>query len=152
MTRQWDSDDALLAELHGATHRPGPPADAIRRAGHAAFRFRTAGTGRVIAGLTYDSALDGAGAVRGDEPGGRRALTFTAAEMSVEVELADGRVIGQLIPPVAAEVQLLTVTGSAGESTADSLGCFVLPRPGSGPARFKCVVGDQVVYTDWVSI
>jgi len=103
--------------------------------------------------VRYDSVLDDELHLRdGDQGGGPRIVAFEADSLSVEIELTDDQVVGQLVPPTAGEVRLVTLAGTASETTADSMGCFVLPRPAPGPVRFDCVVGGRSVVTDWVRL
>ena len=150
-TRPWDDDD-LLAEAARAARQVGPVPEGVRRAGRTAFRWRAADTGRTLARMRYDSVLDDELQLRAGEQGGPRIVTFEADSLSVEIELTDDQVVGQLVPPTAGEVRLVAVAGTASETTADAMGCFVLPRPAPGPVRFHCMVGDQTVVTDWVRL
>ena len=98
--------------------------------------------------MTFDSLVEGAGAVRGDD--GPRVLTFTGDAVTIEVELAGGRLVGQLLPAGPAEIEVR----SAGRTTsvsADPLGRFTA-EPGRGPFSLRCrLAPDHTVVTDWIS-
>jgi hypothetical protein len=151
-SRPWEDEDALLGNLGAAVSGPGRVPDSVREAGRAAFALRTAGAGVVVASVDYDSLLDDGRQLRTDEPAAPRLLTFQAEGLCVEIELTEDRVVGQLIPPAAGEVAMMTVEGVAGQTEADSMGCFVLSRPAPGPVRFRCRIGESTVVTDWVRL
>lgn len=126
-----DSDDAALldelAALLGPQHEPPPE---VLHAAREAFTWRTVDA--EIAALTFDSLLD-------DEPAGvrsaataTRTLTFESDRATVEVEVegrdSGRRLVGQLVPPQTAELEL-TVDGVVARAAADDLGRFVLPLP-----------------------
>jgi hypothetical protein len=150
-SRPWDDEDGLLGNLGAAVRGLGHVPDSVREAGRAAFALRTAGPGVVLARVDYDSLLDDSH-LRTDEPTAPRLLTFQAEGLCVEIELTEDRVVGQLIPPAAGGVAMMTVEGVAGQTEADSMGCFVLPRPAPGPGRFRCTIGESEVVTDWVRL
>jgi len=145
---QWRDDDELMAELARTTRSVRVP-EAVLRAARAAFALRRPHRDR-IAAIAYDSALDDELALRGTEPDDRRIVSFTADSISVEIELWADRLVGQLVPPMAAEVELATPLGTVGTTTADDVGCFVLERPPPGPVQFRCRLATEVVVTDWM--
>ncbi len=137
-----------------------PPASTPSRpssvaAARAALTWRTIDD--ELAELTFDSQVDGLVGVRSaataTDP---RQLSFEAGTAAVEIELADGRLVGQLVPPGPARVELHH--GAGVEATrADDLGrfsfdvgVFALPAPGSpGPWRLR-VDGDAFrLVTTW---
>ena len=59
-----------------------------------------------LAQLTYDSSRDqDAVAVVRSEAASIRALTFTSASLSIELEVAAGSLVGQIIPPRAGTLE-----------------------------------------------
>jgi hypothetical protein len=104
-----------------------------------------------LAQLTYDSLGDRerAAAVR-SEAASIRALTFTSARLSIELEVTDGSLVGQIIPPRAGTLEIHTTAGVT-SSAVDEIGCFaVTPIPAS-PFRLRCRTedGDDVL-TGWI--
>jgi hypothetical protein len=148
-SRQWRDDDEFMAELAQTSRSVAVP-EAVLRAARAAFGRRLADPERVIAAIGYDSALDDELAMRGGEPDDRRIVSFNAESISVEIELSADRLVGQLVPPMAAEVELATTEGTFARTTADDVGCFRLERPPPGPVQFRCRLSTGVVVTDWV--
>ena len=77
-------------------------------------------------------------------------LAFTGESVTVEVELDQGRLVGQLLPAGPAEIEVR----SAGRTTsvsADPLGRFTAEL-GAGPFSLRCrLAPDRTVVTDWIS-
>jgi len=61
----------------------------------------------------------------------------------------DRRVVGQLVPPRPARVEVRG-TASAVEVTADDLGRFAADAPGRGPVSLRCHLPDITVVTEWI--
>jgi hypothetical protein len=154
---RWPDEEHLLAELGDAVRHAGPVPASVREAASAAFARRAVDVGRVLAILTYDSLLDDALHLRAERHAVPRILVFQADDLSVEIELADEEIIGQLVPPTMGEVAVTTFDAIAteatvGEATADPNGCFVLPRPQRGPVRLRCHTAASTMVTEWVSL
>lgn len=132
------ADGLLEEELRQAAAVLDPvPADLLQSALDA---FALHDLDARLAELTFDSLVD-ALPVRGaaDPP---RMLTFRAGEVTVDVEVTGDGLIGQLMPPQSARIELLGGPGHARPLTADPLGRFTGgPRPparspsGCAPAR-----------------
>jgi hypothetical protein len=146
------SDDALLADLARLLRpRTEPPAEVVDAAKEL-FTWRTIDA--ELAALTYDSLLEGeaAGARASAQP---RILTFEADGLTVEVEVDSGpggrRLLGQLVPAQAAELELRSA-GEPVHGSADELGRFVIALP---PTRqrvsLRCrTAGGATVDTAWI--
>lgn len=123
-------DAALLDELAALLRaRHEPPPEALHAA-REIYTWRTVDA--EIAALTYDSVLDDAPAATrsGAQP---RILTFEADGLTIEVELdatsRGRRLLGQLVPPQAAELELRSEGTVVGTAAADALGRFALDLP-----------------------
>ncbi|POX60944.1 hypothetical protein C3492_25000 [Streptomyces sp. Ru62] len=102
-----------------------------------------------LAELTFDSLVD-ALPVRGvtDAP---RMLTFRAGEVTVDVEVTEDGLIGQLLPPQAARIEVLGGPQTThGPLTADPLGRFTSATPPSGPFALRLRTGAEVIVTEWL--
>jgi hypothetical protein len=103
-----------------------------------------------IAELTFDSLVD-AIPVRGvaDPP---RMLTFRAGELTVDVEVTGDGLMGQVLPPQPAGIEVLggPHPASPGTLAADELGRFSSDVPPSGPFALRLRAGGQVVVTEWL--
>jgi hypothetical protein len=148
-SQQWQGDEELVADLAKAT-RAAPVPEQVLRAARAAFERQRQQAAHVLAKLGYDSVLEDEFAVRAEDSGDRRVVTFDSETLSVEIEVSANRLIGQLVPPMEAEVELVSATATIGHTTADGMGCFALDRPPRGPVQIRCRVPAGLVLTDWV--
>lgn len=107
-----------------------------------------------LAQLTYDSRRDTTrvAAVR-SESASIRALTFHSARFSIEVEITDDGLLGQIIPPQRATVEIQTLAGQTSATRADDIGCFSIePKPDT-PFRMRLRAGEQPdVLTGWLTL
>jgi hypothetical protein len=101
-----------------------------------------------IAELTFDSVVD-AIPVRGatDVP---RMLTFRAGEVTVDVEVTAQGLMGQVLPPQPARIEVLSGPQSAAPLTADTMGRFTGDAPPAGPFALRLRTGGAVVVTEWL--
>jgi hypothetical protein len=149
MSQQWAADSEILADVGAALRSLGGAAEAVAAAGRAAFAHRLGSCGPPVAALGYDSLLEGPQLRDATAP---RTLEFEAAALCLEIEVNQDRVRGQLIPPGAGTVEVITLDGPAGGTPTDDLGCFALPLPPPGPVRFRCRAGSAEILTDWVRL
>jgi hypothetical protein len=81
-----------------------------------------------------------------------RVLTFTSARLSIEFEVAEGSLLGQIIPPRAGTLEIHTTAGVT-SSPVDEIGCFVVDPIPSSPFRMRCRTEDGTdVLTGWVTL
>jgi hypothetical protein len=145
----WSDDQTLLVELDKAwfAGQCVPP------------EFITAGK-RVwaspdldaeLAELIYDSLREPA-QVRTDRAE-LRALTFASATQTIELEVTDGGLLGQLVPPGRARIEVEARDGGTTDATSDELGFFTIPRVPDGAfrLRYRTAAGVDVV-TGWIAI
>jgi hypothetical protein len=106
-----------------------------------------------LAQLTYDSSRDrdAAAAVR-SEAASIRALTFTSGRLSIELEVGESTLLGQIVPPQTGTLEVHTAAGVA-STPVDEIGCFsVTPIPAS-PFRIRCRTEDGAdVLTGWITL
>jgi hypothetical protein len=145
---RW-TDDELLQEL-GAALREPPVADHVTRAAQAAFTWRTVDQDLELLTLA-SSGLTAGALVRGTGPGTPRTLAFYGERLSVEVEIDETGIIGQLTPPQPGQVTLVTPAGPQATTQADEVGCFSFPLPEPGPLRLDCRLGADHFVTEWVT-
>ena len=106
-----------------------------------------------LAQLTYDSLVDRErAAVVRSEAASIRALTFTSTRLSIELEVGEGSLLGQIIPPRAGTLEVHTTAGVT-SSPVDEIGWFaVAPIPNS-PFRLRCRTEDGAdVLTGWITL
>ncbi len=140
-------DHVLLDELAALLHSRNEPPPEVLTAAREIFTWRTVDA--EIAALTYDSLLDDAPvAVRAVEP--PRILTFAVEALTIEVEMDSSplgrRLLGQLVPAQAAELELRSGDDILAGGSADELGRFVLALPHrSRRVALRCRFADGTV-------
>lgn len=151
-----DRDRKLLDELRRVVTEIDPVPPEVTAFAKAALGWRRVDA--ELAELLADSALDAEAlaGVRGG-PARARAVTFGAAELTIEVEIEPVDVglvlLGQLAPPRAAAVEAQRDDGSvAAAGEADTFGRFRIELAAGGRIRLRIVSGDAVVETSWLSL
>ncbi|MFC6094045.1 hypothetical protein Q5530_21780 [Saccharothrix sp. BKS2] len=147
----WESDEELLRDLAVALAEERDVPEHVVQAARAAYTWRTVDA-ELTALTSYDSILDAELAVRARATSTARQLVFDAEGVSVQVEVTEAGVAGQVLPARPGRVELLTATGPVEEAELDELGMFLLGPPPAGPVRFRCAVGGTTVVTDWVCV
>jgi hypothetical protein len=133
----WEDDD-LIAALHEALHARQAVPDEFVEAGKNTFAWRNIDA--ELARLTYDSVrdLELAASLRAEEAT-IRALTFTSARLTIELEVTTDAVVGQVVP--AQPATIIVQPGAAGTQTemrADEIGCFTIQPIPVGAFRLQC--------------
>ncbi len=144
---RWDDDDRLVEDLGAALRATPVPTEGVLAGGDAAYAWRTVDA--ELATLGYDSLLDQELLLRG-RAAISRSLVFQGSTTSVDVELSDDTLVGQLVPPTAGEVVLLGIAGELGRTRADELGSFTLAAPARGPIRLLCETSSGRLVTEWL--
>jgi hypothetical protein len=121
------------------------------RAAQAAFTWRTVDADLEILSLETDLTVSDTVLVRGAGQGSSRVFTFHGERLTVEIEIDDDGIVGQLTPLGPARVTLVTPDGPQATADADEVGCFSLPAPPSGPMRLDCQRGSERFLTEWTS-
>jgi hypothetical protein len=148
----WD-DEELLAALGEAVKARQAVPEWFVETGKNAYAWHNIDA--ELAQLTYDSDSDadrGAAAAVRSESASIRALTFTSARLSIELEVASDSLVGQIIPPQAGTLEVHT-TGGVTSSPVDEIGSFaVTPIPAS-PFRLRCrTEAGTDVLTRWITL
>ena len=132
MARQWADDDDLMAALQEAFRAERDVPREFIEAGQAAYTWRNIDA--ELAALTFDSATELAAAaapVRSAEAS-PRFLTFSSADLTIELEIGPDGIIGQIVPPLAGRAEARPASGPVLGTEIDDIGCFVVrPLPGS---------------------
>jgi hypothetical protein len=150
MPDDWD-DEEILAELGEALRAREEVPEWFIETGKNAYAWHNIDA--ELAQLTYDSLVDRerAAAVR-SEAASIRALTFTSTQLSIELEVAESSLIGQIIPPRAGTLEVHTTAGVT-SSPVDEIGCFVVDPIPSSPFRLRCRTEDGAdVLTGWITL
>lgn len=146
------ADDELLAALRQALRaRDGVPAEFVA-AGKSAFAWHNIDA--ELAQLTYDSTRDACRTVgiRSDSAS-IRALTFTSARLTIEMEVADESLVGQIVPGEAAVLSVQPRVGTPVDVVADEIGRFSIHPIPSVPFRLQCRTASGTdTITGWITL
>ena len=144
-------DDKLLAALREALRASEAVPAWFVETGKNAYAWHNIDA--ELAQLTYDSFSDQrmATATR-SETASIRALTFTSANLSMELEVSEDSLLGQIIPPRAGMLEIHTKTGVI-TTSVDEIGCFAVdPKPDTS-FRLRCRIADGTdVLTGWINL
>lgn len=152
MPTNWDSDEQLVADLGEALRTEREVPARFVEIGKAAFAWHSVDAD--LAALTFDSATDpGALAEVRSEPAAVRAMTFSASRLTIELEVTDDALLGQIVPAQAGELEVQSRDGSASSVPIDEVGWFMIrPRPaGLFRLRVRTVDGDEI-RTQWTDL
>jgi hypothetical protein len=147
----WD-DDQLLAALGEAMRaRETLPAQFIEAA-KSAYAWHNIDA--ELAQLTYDSTRDESwsAAVR-SETASIRALTFTSAHFSIELEVTEDSLLGQIFPPREGTIEAQTRVGATTATPVDEIGFFSMEPIPASPFRlhYRTAEGTDLV-TGWITL
>ncbi|MGJ5751691.1 hypothetical protein FB563_7294 [Streptomyces puniciscabiei] len=140
------ADCLLEEELRRAAGVLDPVPEALRQLALDAYALHDLDAR--IAELTFDSLVD-ALPVRG-VPDAPRMLTFSAGEVTVDVEVTEDGLIGQVLPPQSARIEVLGGPRTARPVTVDTLGRFTSDTPPAGPFALRLRTGAEVIVTEWL--
>jgi hypothetical protein len=147
----WD-DDQLLAALGEAMRaRQAVPAEFIE-AGKSAYGWHNIDA--ELAQLTYDSSRDERWSVTvRSETASVRALTFASAHFSIDLEVTEDFLLGQITPPREGTIETRTGAGDATATRIDESGCFSIQPIPASPFRlhYRAADGTDMV-TGWMTL
>jgi hypothetical protein len=148
---RWD-DEQLLEALAGALRaRQAVPPWFVETAKNA---YAWHNVDAELAQLTYDSSRDRElSASLRSEAASIRALTFTSAHLSIELEIAKSSLLGQIMPPQEGTIEAQTQNGATMPAAIDEIGCFSIEPIPPGPFRLHCHTRDGTdVVTGWITL
>ena len=145
----WD-DEQLLAALREAMRaREAVPAGFVET-GRSAYAWHNIDA--ELAQLTYDSRREPALGLR-SETASIRALTFTSAHLSLELEVTGDALLGQIIPLRSGTLEIQTRAGATTTTPVDEIGCFAIDPIPDVPFRLRCRTADGAdVLTGWITL
>ena len=141
----WD-DERLLAALKEALEADEAVPPEFIELGKNAYAWHNIDA--ELAQLTYDSSREPqAGLSLRAEAASIRALTFTSAHLTIELEVSEDSVLGQVIPAQPGVVELQGREGTTAAIEADDVGCFLIrPIPDSPfRLRFRTADGSDIL-------
>lgn len=151
MISSWD-DERLFSALkssHRARQSVPPGFIEIAKSAYAWHNIDSD-----LAQLTYDSVLDHSRElIMRSETASVRALTFTSAHLTLELEVSEDSLLGQAIPASEGTVDIHTRDGAIATVPVDMLGTFAIRPIPASPFRLRCstTVGTDVL-TGWITL
>jgi hypothetical protein len=143
--------DELLDELRSVLRRTDPVPAEVTDFARAALGWRRLDAD--LAELLEDSVLESerTSLARG---GGGRSLTFRSDDLTIDVELLPGTMLGQLAPSATAAIEVQDTEGAVvATAESDTLGRFRLGLEGEGRFRLRVLrPGASPVETSWFTI
>jgi hypothetical protein len=145
----WD-DEQLLVALREAMRARRVVPDSFVDTGKSTYTWHNIDA--ELAQLTYDSSREPAVGLRA-ETASIRALTFTSARVSLELEVAETSLLGQVIPPRAGTLEAQTGAGAITSTPVDEIGCFAVEPIPASPFRLRFRAADGTdVLTGWITL
>ena len=152
VARGWDDDDTLLAALKEAVRaRRAVPPEFVE-AGKSAFAWHNIDA--ELAQLTYDSSRDSelVPSMR-TESASIRALTFSSAHLTIELEVTPDSLVGQVIPAQSAVITVQLPSDAETILTADEIGSFSIRPIPAAAFRLRCRTDTGLdVLTGWITL
>lgn len=101
----------------------------------------------LVAAMTHDSESTALAGTRATVAGVRE-LTFTHGDVTIDVEIAAGTLVGQVIGVAVSEITLETRSGPS-RTAVDEAGRFRFEGVAAGPMRLLVDHGGRRVVTTW---
>jgi hypothetical protein len=151
VTKGWDDEEVLAALQQALRAQRAVPPEFIE-AGKNAFAWHNIDA--ELAQLTYDSTLDSARELSlRAEAASIRALTFTSAHLTIELEVTQDSLLGQIIPAQPASIKIQPREGAETALATDEIGCFSIQPIPPGTFRMHCRTEDGVdALTGWITL
>ena len=151
MREGWDDEQLLAALREAVRDRQAVPPWFVEMATNA---YAWHNVDAELAQLTYDSETDLArAAATRSEAASIRALTFTSPHLTLELEVAENSLIGQIIPPRRGAIEQQASDGETVTAPIDEIGCFYIQPVPTGPFRLRCRTEDGIdVVTNWFTV
>jgi hypothetical protein len=149
--RDEQDDVGLVWALREAMEaRAAVPAELVEATKNA-YTWRTIDA--ELAELTFDSSREPELASTRAESASIRALTFTSPRLTIEVEVTQNSLIGQVIPLRAGTLEAQTRDGATTSAHVDEIGSFSVEPIPPGPfrLRYRNEQGIEVV-TGWITL
>jgi hypothetical protein len=146
----WD-DEQLLAALRESLRASEEVPPELIEAAKRAYAWHNIDA--ELARLTYDSTRDENQLSLRAETASIRALTFTSAHLTIELEVTEDSLLGQVISPRGGAIEVQTLSGAPISRQVDGIGRFAIkPVPAS---QFRLQFRDREgtdVLTEWITL
>ena len=147
----YDDEDLMAALRQALAERQAVPPEFVEAA-KSAFAWHNIDA--ELAELTYDSSRDAehAPSTRA-ETASIRALTFTSAHLTLELEVTHDSLLGQIVPAQAGTIKVQLRDGAETTVPADRIGRFTIRPIPSGAFRLHCrTSADADALTGWITL
>jgi len=136
VSASWDDEELLDTLRQALRSREAVPADFVD-AGKHAYAWRNIDA--ELAELTYDSlsSAEYELSMRA-EAASIRALTFTSAQLTIELEIVGDSLLGQVVPAQRAAITMQPKIGAGITVDADEIGRFSIEPIPAGLFRLHC--------------
>ena len=143
-------DDELFTELREALQAAQQVPPNFLAAGKAAFTWRDVDT--ELATITHDSVTSAETGTRADRAE-LRALTFVSSELTIELEVTEDALIGQVAPAQAGQIGWEGPNGRSDVVEVDDIGWFTIRPVPAGPMRLRLrTASGAVIHTEWTTL
>jgi hypothetical protein len=147
----FDDEELLVALRRALAERQAVPPEFVEVAKNA---FAWHNIDAELAELTYDSSCDAelAPTTRA-ETASIRALTFTSAHLTIELEVTHDSLLGQIVPAQAGTIKVQLRDGAETAVPADRIGRFTIRPIPAGAFRLHCKTSaDTDALTGWITL
>ena len=147
----YDDEDLMAALRQALAERQAVPPEFVEAAKNA---FAWHNIDAELAELTYDSSRDAepARSTRA-ETASIRALTFTSAHLTIELEVTHDSLLGQIVPAQPGSVKVQLRDGAETTVPADEIGRFTIRPMPAGTFRLHCKTSaDADALTGWITL
>jgi hypothetical protein len=151
MPEVYDDEELLAALRQALAERQAVPPEFVEAAKNA---FAWHNIDAELAELTYDSSRDAepAPSTRA-ETASIRALTFTSAHLTIELEVTHDSLLGQIVPAQAGTIKVQLRDGAESTVPADGIGRFTIRPMPAGTFRLHCKTSaDADALTNWITL
>jgi hypothetical protein len=147
----YDDEDLMAALRQALAERQAVPPEFVEAA-KSAFAWHNIDA--ELAELTYDSSRDAehAPSTRA-ETASIRALTFTSAHLTLELEVTHDSLLGQIVPAQPGTIKVQLRDGAETTVPADPIGRFTIRPIPAGAFRLHCkTAADADALTGWITL
>jgi hypothetical protein len=144
------NDEQLLAELKEALRSADQVPAGFIAAGKGAFAWRTVDA--ELAALADDVRDEQALAGTRAELAAVRAMSFRAANVSIELEVSAEAILGQVVPPRAGRIEVETRAGTERDTGVDDSGWFTIRPLPRTMFRLHLRTSSDDVVTEWITL
>lgn len=156
MGNGWDDEQLLAALSEAMATRQAVPSWVVETGKNAYAWHRIDAE---LAQLTYDSSMNDSSTTQSRSATGPpetaviRAMNFSSAHLSVELEVTETCLLGQVSPPQSGTIETQTSAGSVTSTSLDEVGSFAIDPVPPSPFRLRCRPADGTdALTGWITL